>query len=369
MAHDPDAAELARALTSDLDTADAFALDRRLRVAMRALRTIDPRMGTLLNALRRSIVRLLDHPTMSDYVRERLGMSSRKAQALLRLERVCWRAPVFAAAYRSGALSWVRALTVLPMIERDHEAAWVARAQAVTVRRLAAEVDWALDLRDASGGRAGWEPPPKGTPLSGDDRSQGSSASCAPTNPAGGMGSPQIGAEERVTNCVDAGAATDFVTAETGGWAACLSDGEVRFVGPASVVAMFRCAVRAHAQPGEPRWRALDRLLVATVAEWTAQPRHRDPIFARDGWRCTVPACSSRGPLHDHHLLFRSRGGSNDRSNRTSICVPHHQYGIHAERVRAWGEAPSAVHWQLGLRQGSPPLMELVGDVYVAGAV
>ncbi len=32
--------------------------------------------------------------------------------------------------------------------------------------------------------------------------------------------------------------------------------------------------------------------------------QHR--VFERDGWRCTVPGCSSRRNLHDHHIVFRT---------------------------------------------------------------
>jgi hypothetical protein len=153
----------------------------------------------------------------------------------------------------------------------------------------------------------------------------------------------------------------DFATA----YAGTVCDGEVRLVAPASIVALFRCAMRAHARPGEPRWRGLERLLAAAVAEWERQPRHRDPVFARDGWRCTVPACSARGPLHDHHLRFRSRGGGNEQSNRLGACVAHHLHGIHQRWITGWGTAPADVHWQLGTRPDASPLMELVGDRYV----
>jgi len=101
------------------------------------------------------------------------------------------------------------------------------------------------------------------------------------------------------------------------------------------------------------------------IAEWQGQPHHRDPIFARDGWRCAVPACTSRRHLHDHHLLFRSRGGENTRDNRVAICAAHHLHGIHAGRVRAWGTAPDGITWELGLRAHGEPLLRVAGDRYL----
>ncbi len=141
-------------------------------------------------------------------------------------------------------------------------------------------------------------------------------------------------------------------------------DAEIALAGPASVVALLECAVGAFQRPGDPRWAGLERLLAHVAAEWEAQPRHRDPIFARDGWRCAVPACGSRHHLHDHHLQFRSHGGGSGRENRIAVCAWHHLRGLHGGVVRARGVAPAAVRWELGLRSGRPPLLSFVGDTY-----
>ena len=142
-------------------------------------------------------------------------------------------------------------------------------------------------------------------------------------------------------------------------------DAEVRFRAPRTVAALFRGAVRAHTQSGEPPWRGLERLLRHARAEWLAQPRHRDPIFERDGWRCAVPACGARASLHDHHVVYRSRGGDNAYLNRVSICAAHHLRGIHGMRIRVEGVAPHDLTWELGLRRPLPPLMRTHGDRYL----
>src|SRR5439155_1008115 len=119
--------------------ADPFALDERLRAARRAMQRIDWQMGVLLRTffdLR--LHRAFGFPSASRYVAERLGLSARKARALIALERGLRRTPVLAAAYRGGTVSWLRALTVLPVATTDD--AWVARAGEVTLRRLVAEV-------------------------------------------------------------------------------------------------------------------------------------------------------------------------------------------------------------------------------------
>jgi len=140
----------------------------------------------------------------------------------------------------------------------------------------------------------------------------------------------------------------------------------VTFFGPASVVGLFRAGVNALTAPGEPQWKGFERLLLHAIAEWEAQPRHRDPIFARDGWRCCVPGCTARRSLEDHHIVFRSQGGSNEQWNRLAACNWHHHQGVHGYVIRASGRAPFDVTWELGLRPGREPLMRLHGERYLS---
>src|SRR5438093_531434 len=308
------------ALTRGAEDLNAFALDRRMRAALRALQRVDFQMGRLLHLLfARRLHRLLGFPTAPRYAQERLGLSARKARALLALHRRSAALPALAAAYRQGEVSWLRALSLLPVADEGSVAAWVARAQAVTVRRLVDEIEWTLAVRDTGGEAAG--PPPLGARLVRPDR--------------------QV--------CAHA------------------LDADITFFAPASVAILLRSAIASFTLPTEPAWQGLERLLDHVHQEWSTQPRHRDPIFARDGWRCAVPACTSRRNLHDHHLLFRSRGGGNARDNRITVCAWHHLRGIHQGRVRAWGTAPDAVTWELGTRPGQPPLLTLQGDRYMEG--
>ena len=227
---------------------------------------------------------------------------SRKAWALVKVERTARRAPAFAAAYGAGTLSRVRALTLLPVVDRATAGVWIAPAQAVSVRRLADEVNWVLDVRDIYRQDVPFTPPPL--------------------------------------------------------------DAEIDFTGPATVVALFRDALEVFERGGEPRWLAVERLLNRVVTDWEALPHHPDPVFARDGWRCQVPACSGRRELQDHHIVFRSRGGSNARSNRITLCAGHHHHGIHTGVIRASGKAPHHVRWELGVRAAAPALLTLLGDRY-----
>jgi hypothetical protein len=144
-----------------------------------------------------------------------------------------------------------------------------------------------------------------------------------------------------------------------------IPDAAIVFPAPASVAILLRDAIAAFTERGDPPWGGLERLLTHVEETWMALPRHRDPVFERDGWRCAVPACSARRALHDHHVVFRSQGGDNARDNRVTVCAAHHLHGIHAGRIRARGRAPEAIVWELGVRPGRPPLLRLRGDRYL----
>jgi len=70
-------------------------------------------------------------------------------------------------------------------------------------------------------------------------------------------------------------------------------------------------------------------------------------ILERDGGVCQVPGCSKAAD-HAHHIEYRSRGGSDDPSNLTSVCATHHLQGIHRGRIRVTGKAPDQLRWELG---------------------
>jgi hypothetical protein len=262
----------------------------------------------------------------------------------------------------------VRALTLLPVVDRETAAAWIMRARTVTVRRLADEVNWVLDARDVYGPDVSLTPPPLDATLvspviaaRGADPFQAAAANglreCRVVTPMAAGSGVQIGAPSLsdpawTKNGTPLRAAVD------------VADAEIDFTGPATVVALFRDALEVFERGSEPRWLAVERLLNHVVSDWEAMPRHRDPVFARDGWRCQVPGCSGRRELQDHHIVFRSRGGSHARTNRIALCAGHHHHGIHTGVIRASGKAPHHVRWELGVRAAAPALLTLVGDRY-----
>jgi hypothetical protein len=307
-----------RALAEGLDAADAFELDRRLRAAVRLEQTLDAQMAPLLR-----VVTCAEFEWRDDWCRlatlacEHLGMSPGKARSLVRVERAGDACRELRAAYRRGRISWVKARILIPLLVLDVDGdgwrdVWVAWAERVTVRRLERDVKRALLLR--AGHHFAWQrckrdPARAWDPIPQDER--------------------QMCADE-----------IDFDATE-----------ELRFRVALPVAALFR-AVRSRV--------SFEHMLDHALSTWLLQDpgaRRPDPVVVRDGWRCAVPGCTSRRNLQDHHIEFRSHGGSDDPANRITVCAFHHHRGVHAGRLRIRGTAPDGLVFELGVRESAPPLV------------
>src|SRR2546426_1611071 len=98
-------------------------------------------LGRLARAflVRRSQQRL-GFVRLDDYARERLGLSGRELQDLGRVAERLRVLPTIARAFAEGALSWSHLRLLVPAATPETEAAWLARAQAETVRGLDAAI-------------------------------------------------------------------------------------------------------------------------------------------------------------------------------------------------------------------------------------
>jgi hypothetical protein len=327
---------------ADLASADAFELDARLRCALRLEQQRLARLGPLLLRVA-SERRFLDlgYRGLDAYARERLGMAPSKARALLRLERLARLVPVFGEAWRAGRLSWTQAEALAPLLvheaSRPWQAAWVARARAVSVRRLRDDADWAIAAE-------AFDP------------------AALPQLPVG----LQTGARPTVPGARVSGASVPAAR------------DRLFFTAPRDVARLFRAVLatvqrhleRASGRPSSQE-EAFDAMLDHALEAWGSHrplPR-KYRVFARDGWRCTVPGCTGYRNLQDHHIVFRSAGGSDDLANRTTLCVWHHLRALHARRLRCVGQAPGRLRFALGLRPGQPPLVSYAsGDFVLSGA-
>jgi hypothetical protein len=344
-------------LLDGLDQADAFSIDERLCRALALERSLDGRIGPLLaHVWNRFVHRALGFLTREAYARERLGMDPTRARALVRVEQACALSAPFARAYRSGALSWVKASRLVPIVHADplgkSVEGWVEWAGRITARRLDDDVDRALALAETQPlefARTG------GLPAETHDREIGA----PPSASEGDRPTPDPWV-----------AALESAPAEIC-WA--------RFMGPADVVQLFKavlCTVRRQIERETGRLptsgEALGAMLDHAFGTWgfpDEEVAARHKIYARDGWRCAAPGCSSLQNLHDHHIRFRSAGGSDDAANRVTLCAFHHLRGVHAGLLRCVGKAPDGLRWEMGIRRGVTPVLAYrSGDVCIHGA-
>jgi len=122
---------------------------------------------------------------------------------------------------------------------------------------------------------------------------------------------------------------------------------------PGEEPASFRAAQYfERRKEGIPAWIGLLVLLenyVETHDDPKAFPkRASDAIYQRDGYTCMAPGCTARCSIEDHHVVYRSRRGSNDPWNRLCLCRFHHHQGEHGELAKCRGKAPLGVTWRLG---------------------
>jgi hypothetical protein len=294
----------------------------------------------LRKAVEQNVPRRLGFAGLRSYSESRLGICGSKAMALVRLDRQCaLQSPALRRAYHEGRVTWLAATTLLPVISRLHEDAWIRRAGEVTLRRLEADVSWALDRSDDIGGNARQAPPPLDLDVAAD-----AFARCDPA---------QI--QMRALPQSDLQSFGRRV------------DARISVVMPASIAALLDDAIEGCRHAIEPRWRGFERILAHAWLTWMALPQHENPVYARDSHRCQVPGCRCRGPLHAHHVWFRSKGGPDWSWNLTSVCEKHHR-SIHLGDIRVHGRAPDKLVWELGCRPGRAPLLRLRGDVYWSGS-
>ena len=120
-----------------------------------------------------------------------------------------------------------------------------------------------------------------------------------------------------------------------------------------------------------PAWASFILLIREATDVWQQVDRSKKKpqfwrIFERDEHRCRTPACSKRADLHGHHIVFRSRGGSDDPSNVVTACYGHHQQGVHDGHLHCSGNANHLLRWVLGPRaKRGGPFRVYIGDLRV----
>jgi hypothetical protein len=316
-----------RALVEGLQDAGPWELDRRLRACLRREQCLDSQLGALLSIVdERRVFRAYDYSSATRYAEERLGVSQRKAQMLLRIERAVRACPPLASAYRGGKISWVQADLLVPLVFADPLGRWWDRwigwARRVTVRRLREDVEHALLIREID--------PEKWTTTGGLPSAVGCDREAGRTAQA-----------KTCAASIGFSSTSDIIEAF---WATLWT-----------VRRQIEGVSGLFPTEGEAFEVMMDHVLDEWGADAEVQKPHR--IMERDGWRCLVPGCSSRRNLHVHHIVSRSQGGGDEESNLVTLCVFHHLRGVHGGTVEITGKAPDDLVFKLGVRPDGPPLV------------
>ena len=122
-----------------------------------------------------------------------------------------------------------------------------------------------------------------------------------------------------------------------------------------------REGARTGATTGDPARESPTRVSPA------APKRHGDPVYSSAGWRCTAPGCTSRKNLDDHHVVYRSAGGSDEPSNRRTLCASCHHHLVHAGKVVIGGTAPDGLTFLVGPLPNGGAREVWHGDVRMSG--
>ena len=422
-------------------TGGATDLDRQVRALLALEDELQGRLAALLADMAdRGAWPRLRFAGVGHYAEERLGISRTSAEDRVRATRALRRFPLLRAAFEEGRLGLESIILILRLlgagpVDAGLEAAWVARAEAATVKRLRDEAR-ALGRRGLEIRRRAPEPTPHDpgiahcspgvadhgpdvahrgpeSPVSTprrryplDDATWHASLYRAPGTArerlhrfgmaaaealemaatealgmaAPGVSSPDVFLRLRLPHDL----AADFLGA--------VESARVRLSGlvdsvpwyepwpdpdaPPSTVAARTFSVSSRRVPA---WIGVLALLEDFVHTWdpvaagagagsragpSASPspetdtesvprrgpirRPGDAVYARAGWRCMAPGCTSRRNLEDHHVIYRSRGGHDDLSNRICLCRFHHQRGEHGDLAACRGRAPLGILWRLG---------------------
>lgn len=363
-------------VVGDGDELDAWELDERLRRLVRIRQSLAWRQGRLLATLASlGLHRKLGFATLDDWVMDRLPMSPRRARYLVSLDRRLRGLPLLADAYRRGLVTWCQARLLVRVVQTATQTPWIRYARRVTVRRLevvviASEVAAAESAGAAAGPPAHVRAPAHigasaevqmpahiGAPLlppiePSSDQAAGAAADGGPLHTSAPFPGP---------------AAVDVASTDR------LIRRRIAFWAPLEVAALWDSALRACRTAAGSHLEDWECFLVFVQALRDTWENLEDPhwrrryrIFERDGWRCMAPGCSSRSGLNEHHIVFRSQQGDSDEGNLVTLCIGHHQLGVHERHIRCFGRAPGALWWDLGVRPGGRPLVRYFGDLVVA---
>ncbi len=291
-----EAIDLVREIGEEPADGDAVGLHARVLRLLAARRRHDETFGILALRARESWVHAaLGYRSFGEYCEERLGMRAATVRQRIWLERKMQDMPSLREALKSGKLTYSKALAVArhatPLDIDDR----IARAAATTCQQTEKEGEAEEDRKNRGAGvRNLWAPK-------------------------------------------DAAETVHEAIASAQAWSLGEKGLEIDESEALAVVAdHFVEVAEAHRPPGRDR----------------IDPRRREVLMRKAGL-CAVPGCS-RAACHLHHLVYRSRGGTDDPTNLVGLCAVHHLHGVHLGYLEVTGRAGERLHWKLGTGEAVP---------------
>jgi hypothetical protein len=323
----------------------AESIDAALRRISGAIREREVRIGELAESLwAANGWRRLGYATDAQYASERLGMAISSVNDKRLLVRQLRRLPHLAKAVRDGAVGYEAARVVSGVATTETDAAWTQRAVDRTIVHLREDVAVAEHL--ARVGRGSIILPPEPDAVT----AWLALRSCVIT------GAVFRDFEASQTALRSASAPADLVESLRIAFATARhlpphlrSKGRetIRLRVAPDIRSLYRGLERLYLRHGPATGSFLRFACLSVIEQWA----HERPdyeyaqIYLRDGLRCTNPVCSRRD-VTPHHNRFRSRGGGDEDTNLTSLCVWCHLQGVHQGRLEVTGEAP-ALKWRI----------------------
>jgi hypothetical protein len=311
-----------------------------LKRLVRLRTTLAMHQGVMLHSFsNHKLARAMLFSSPGHYVRERLGMSRSTAYRRMALDRLIREYPPLGDKVASGALSLLKAeLVGRVLCEGTHrKEEWVGFAEASTVRELSREVE---AYRRIAGGtlRMRWSYfPGSGQEDSATSGEEGESPAVSSCAKMGDLFAGQEGAA--ISPCAKSGDASSGKEESLEQLLIPLERSLIPLFQKALALYEAHCLIAGH-EPSQQHFLALMVMHFLKVHGKKKATSLHLRILERDDYRCQVPGCTCRRNLQAHHIIFRSRGGTDDEWNLITLCSSHHLPGVHEGRLIIEGKAP-----------------------------
>ena len=310
---------------------DARAAHEKLRAALIALRQAERNAVVLFGEiLRRKLYRELGYASIHLYATQALGFSRTKTYEFIRLAESLEKLPRLKRRVESGEVPWTKAREVVKVATPETEGEWLKLVNTKSRRELESEVAKSRAVRDR-------------------DESQGELMPVPPTPKA--APNPYVTfrletmSKAKLEAVIEKMMKLHHCSREQVLMMALESfsgDSSPRGDTPYQVI-VHRCEECGKSEVGDVELSEAEAEQVACDSRVlepgkrnraTIPPARRRAVLARDGHQCRTKGCRSKHFLEVHHIVPRSRGGTHDLANLTTLCSSCHGH-LHRRADRA----------------------------------